>query len=178
MDPKNNQSGFPDLSKMTVSMFDDEDTPPASQTPNFGVGMSISNTSSSGGSFLNISSGGASGTTGWLDMEKLRNSDDIEDRFVEATAHLTEDDVAKMLDAVEKFSVRSYMKSLISFISFPNFRSPSEKFLMERFEDISRSLEVYRTGFRFEMVYGKLLETMPGLKLLIQMRDSDNKDKK
>jgi hypothetical protein len=49
---------------------------------------------------------------------------------------------------------------------------------MERFEDISRSLEVYRNGFRFEMVYGRLLENMPGLKLLIQMCDSDNKDKK
>jgi hypothetical protein len=174
MDPKNNQSGFPDLSKLPASMFDDEYTPPASQTPNFGVGMSISNTSSSGGSFLNISSGGAS----WADLEEFRGSDDIEDRFIEATAHLTEDDVTKMLDAVKKFSDRSYYKSLVNFVSYPNFRAPSEKFLIERFQDISNGLGIFRTSFRFEMVYGRLLENMPGLKLLIQMRDSDNKDKK
>jgi hypothetical protein len=194
MDPKNKQPGLPDLSNTSVGMSDDDTTNPGSNspiwatstTPSVGIGAASGTTSGTGKyigwhNAAGISTGGGlllSGNSGWADLEEFRGSDDIEDRFIEATAHLTEDDVTRMLDSVKRFSDRSYYKSLINFVSYPNFRTPSEKFLMERFQDVSSGLEVFRTGFRFEMVYGKLLENMPGLKLLIQMRDTDNKDKK
>jgi hypothetical protein len=182
MDPKNKQSGLPDLSNLSVGMSDDDTTNPSSSSPIWttnttpSVGISVG-TSAVGG----ISTGGNlvfSNGAGWANIDEFRNSDDIEDRFIEATAHISEDDVAKMLDEIKRFSDRSYFKSLINFVSYPNFRTPREKFLMERFQDISKGLEIYRTGFRFDLVYGRLLDTMPGLKLLIQMRDDGNKDKK
>jgi hypothetical protein len=194
MDPKNKQSGLPDLSNLSVGMSDDDTTNPSSgspiwttsTTPSVGVSNSgssnfvvsgISTGTSTGGG---ISTGGNiifSNASGWANIDEFRNSDDIEDRFIEVTAHLSEDDVAKMLDSTKRFSERSYFKSLVNFVSYPNFRTPSEKFLMERFQDISKGLEIFRGSFRFDMTYGKLLETMPGLKLLIEIRD-DDKDKK
>lgn len=187
MDPKNKNQGAQaaagpqvNLGNISVGMGGDDDQQDyvkawqASNTSNSnGTSSSIWATTTSGGKPLIVSSVGTSAGS-FVSLDEFRNGDDIEDRFIEATSHLSEEDVSAMLDKVKAFSERSYLKSLISLVSYPNYRHVSEKFLTERFTDISKSISMYNSRFRFDMVYGKKLDSMPGLKLLLEM----NKDKK
>jgi hypothetical protein len=185
MDPKNNNQNQSaqaaagpqvNLGNISVGMSDDEQQDyinawqssisSSSSTPNTGFGTT--------GSLLAMN-GVSTGPGNFISLDDFTiGGDDIEDRFIEVTSHLSEDDVSAMLDKLKSFSERSYHKSLIGLISYPNYRQLSERFLTERFTDIKRSIKMFNSKFRFEMVYGKTLDAMPGLKLLIEM----NKDKK
>jgi hypothetical protein len=176
MDPKNNNQNAQaaagpqvNLGNISVGMSDDEEQDyitawqnSVSSTPNTGW------SSASGNNPLVVSAGS------FVSLDEFRDSDDIEDRFIEVTSHLSEEEVSAMLDKVKAFSERSYLKSLANLISYPNYRQISEKMITERFTDINRAIGMFNSKFRFAMVYGKILDSMPGLKLLLEM----NKDKK
>jgi hypothetical protein len=87
--------------------------------------------------------------------------------FINVTKHLTEEDVVKMLNAIKEKNVSIYDACLINFISYPNYRLPSEQFLMDNLEYIKNIV----SDFNFEMIYGNLLDNMNGLKLLLKLKD-------
>jgi hypothetical protein len=114
----------------------------------------------------NISSGISNGSMGvWATLGAMDDHEDFKDIFIKITAHLSEEDVSKMLSEIKAANYMMYKLCLYNLISFPNFRLMSEKFLIETFEDYQDRLE----RLNFEMVYGKILDDMPGLRLLLKI---------
>jgi len=110
-----------------------------------------------------ISTGGSMGV--WATLGAIDDHTDFKDIFIKITAHLSEEDVSKMLSEIKTHNQIMYKLCLVNLISFPNFRLMSEKFLIDTFDDYKDRLD----RLNFEMVYGRILDTMPGLRLLLKI---------
>jgi hypothetical protein len=121
---------------------------------------------------LSNSIGGISSSSNifnWGDSHK-----DPSEIFIKVTRHITDDHVIGILNSIkEKKDFHNYyLKCLLNLISFPNYRLMPESFLTEKFEEI-QEFSYSSTGkvFDFEMIYGKLLDDMPALKLLLKLKE-------
>ena len=101
----------------------------------------------------------------------LNTESNLEDIFINMVKDLAEDQVSAMLDTVKRMQPSNYGSCLLSLVSYPNFKQMSEKFMVDRYEDINAASKS-RSGreFDYAKIYGRLLDAMPALKLLIEMK--------
>jgi hypothetical protein len=154
-----------ELNKMNDELESDQDTISASSSnSNFNNKKSGNQNNTIWNA--NLSSGSKNNSMGvWATLGAIDDHEDFKDIFIKITAHLSEEDVSKMLSEIKAANYMMYKLCLYNLISFPNFRLMSEKFLIETFEDYQDRLE----RLNFEMVYGKILDDMPGLRLLLKI---------
>jgi hypothetical protein len=111
---------------------------------------------------------------GWSILsQEMEPELDLTDIFIEFVKDVDEEDVIKMLDVIKELQFSNYLLCLFNLIKYPNFKLMSEKFLVDRYEDIKTAEKNLNLSIDFRLVYGDLLKSMPSLSLLLEI----NKDK-
>jgi hypothetical protein len=128
--------------------------------------------SSSSGNPLVVSGGAGSWST--ISNSSLFHDEDLTDIFIKIVKHLSEEDIIKMLDSIKESQHANYLRCLFNLLSYPNFKPMSEKFIIDRYEDLKSAEKKIRSmSINFELVYGEILDKMPSLKLLLQMKKDE-----
>jgi hypothetical protein len=95
--------------------------------------------------------------------------EDLKDIFVLMMKNIDESTIESILDAIKEKQPNNYKHCLINLVSYPNFKLMSEKFMINRYEDIKDAMQSTYKHIDFNLTYGSLLDTMPGFKLLLKM---------
>lgn len=96
--------------------------------------------------------------------------EDLTDMFVVMMKDLDDEMISSILDNIKAKQPNNYKKCLLNLIVYPNFKLMGEKFMIERYEDIKLAMEANHRHINFEMTYGNLLDSMPGFKLLLELK--------
>jgi hypothetical protein len=95
--------------------------------------------------------------------------EDLKDIFVIMMKDIDESTIESILDNIKEKQPNNYKHCLINLVSYPNFKLMSERFMINRYEDIKNAMESTYKHINFNLTYGSLLDTMPGFKLLLKI---------
>jgi hypothetical protein len=114
----------------------------------------------------------SSSITNWSAIKNslFEEDEDLTKIFVKIVKHLSEEDISKMLDSIKQIQHANYLRCLVNLLMYPNFKPMSEKFIIDRYEDLKFAREkINSMKIDFELVYGEILDNMPSLRLLLEI---------
>jgi hypothetical protein len=114
----------------------------------------------------------SSSITNWSAIKNslFEEDEDLTKIFVKIVKHLSEEDISKMLDSIKQIQHANYLRCLVNLLMYPNFKPMSEKFIIDRYEDLKFAREkINSMKIDFELVYGEILDSMPSLRLLLEI---------